>query len=85
MKEELHVKVYFAEPTATTRPQEINAVRFKLDSRHRWSKNVDFVSKEQALEQMRKRSPRPRHEPCRRTRCPTSFERDADEGASTRS
>ena len=54
VKKEVLVKVYF-EPTASD--AQIRAVGASLDTRSDWVKRVDFISKEQALEQMRKRAP----------------------------
>jgi cell division transport system permease protein len=54
VKRELQVKVFF-DQTAT--PQQINAVRIKLQSDTRRVRDVTFVSKEEALARMQKRFP----------------------------
>ena len=54
VKKQVIVKVYFDSDVADER---IRAVGAMLDGKPQWVKNIDFVSKEQALERMREREP----------------------------
>ena len=52
VKKQVVVKVYF---DSAANDSQIRAVASKLDSQPQWVKHVEFVSKEEALERMRKR------------------------------